>query len=120
VPIVAGAAKRVDDRFLYQLHFADLIRPHEWADQPDPLFYITARYTRAIEMMVRNAPDQYLWIHRRWKSRPRFIREGQSMPGKLIAKLEQLPWMTQVELDWIVSEANREVSLASAATAQTA
>ncbi len=110
VPIVAGAAKRVDDRFLYQLHFADLIRPHEWADQPDPLFYITARYTRAIEMMVRNAPEQYLWIHRRWKSRPKFIRERHQMPGKLISKLEQLPWMTQAELNWIVTEANREAN----------
>jgi KDO2-lipid IV(A) lauroyltransferase len=109
VPIVAGAAKRVDDRFLYQLHFADLIRPHEWADQPDPLFYITARYTRAIEMMVRNAPEQYLWIHRRWKSRPRFTREGHPIPSKLIAKLEKLPWMTQAELDWIIAEANAEI-----------
>jgi KDO2-lipid IV(A) lauroyltransferase len=30
----------------------------------------TARFTEAIERMVREYPDQYLWIHRRWKTRP--------------------------------------------------
>ena len=30
----------------------------------------TARFTEAIERMVRQYPDQYLWIHRRWKTRP--------------------------------------------------
>ena len=114
VPIVAGAAKRMGDRFQYQLHFADLIRPQDWADQPDPLFYITARYTRAIETMVRNAPDQYLWIHRRWKSRPKFIRDGHAMPSRLVQKIEQLPWMTQAERDWIVGNAESEVAVAKA------
>lgn len=98
VPIVAGSAVRLNDRFEYEISHADLIRPEEWAPQPDPLFYITARYSRAIEQMVRRAPDQYLWIHRRWKSRPKHEREGQPMPRKLIEKLEALPWMTQEEL----------------------
>lgn len=108
VPIVAGGAMRVGERFQYQLHFADLIHPADWADQPDPLFYITARYTRAIEAVVRGGPEQYLWIHRRWKSRPKFIREGEQTPARLIRKLEQLPWMTQAELDWIVSNGQAE------------
>lgn len=30
----------------------------------------TARIQRAIEVAVREAPDQWLWIHRRWKNRP--------------------------------------------------
>jgi KDO2-lipid IV(A) lauroyltransferase len=30
----------------------------------------TARFTEAIERMVQQYPDQYLWIHRRWKTRP--------------------------------------------------
>ncbi len=112
VPIVAGAAKRLGDRFQYELHFADLIRPEDWANQSDPLFYITARYTRAIEMMVRNAPEQYLWIHRRWKSRPKFIRDRHDAPERLIEKIESLPWMTPPERDWIVGNIHREVEAA--------
>jgi len=30
----------------------------------------TARFTAAIERMVRLYPDQWLWIHKRWKTRP--------------------------------------------------
>ena len=30
----------------------------------------TYRFTRAIEDMVRRYPDQWFWIHQRWKSRP--------------------------------------------------
>jgi Kdo2-lipid IVA lauroyltransferase/acyltransferase len=30
----------------------------------------TARYTEAIERHVRAHPEQWFWVHRRWKSRP--------------------------------------------------
>lgn len=30
----------------------------------------TAQYTAAIERWVRRYPDQWLWVHRRWKTRP--------------------------------------------------
>lgn len=106
VPVITGGALRVGDRFQYEFLPVDHIRPEDWADQPDPIFYITARFNRAIEKLVCRAPHQYLWIHRRWKSRPRHEREGQPMPNRLIAKLEQLPWMTQTELDAIIRRAN--------------
>jgi len=31
---------------------------------------ITAAYARTLEASVRSAPEQYLWQHRRWKTRP--------------------------------------------------
>jgi KDO2-lipid IV(A) lauroyltransferase len=70
VPIVIGCARRVDGAFRFRLITQDVIYPNEWADQPDALRYITQRYTRAIEEMVRDEPGQYLWVHRRWKTRP--------------------------------------------------
>jgi len=30
----------------------------------------TARVNACVERMVREAPEQYLWIHKRFKSRP--------------------------------------------------
>ncbi len=98
-PIACGCAQRIGDGYNYQLVTQDIIYPHEWAEQPDPLYYITARYIRAIEMMIRRDPAQYLWMHRRWKSRPRHERLGKPMPAALQRNLEQLPWMTQAELD---------------------
>jgi KDO2-lipid IV(A) lauroyltransferase len=70
-PVVIGFARRLNDRFRFQMAMQDIIQPEDWKDQPDPLRYITQRYTRAIESFVRDDPGQYLWIHRRWKTRPR-------------------------------------------------
>ncbi|MCH2145158.1 MAG: lysophospholipid acyltransferase family protein [Phycisphaerales bacterium] len=94
VPVVAGFAKRVPGQFRYEVMITDIIRPDDWVDQPDPLFYISARFNRAVEQFVRLVPEQYLWVHRRWKSRPKWEREGKPMPARMIAKLETLPWMT--------------------------
>lgn len=38
--------------------------------QPDTLRDYTARYTRKLEDEIRRHPAQWLWWHRRWKSRP--------------------------------------------------
>ncbi|MBO6738605.1 MAG: hypothetical protein JJ916_01975 [Phycisphaerales bacterium] len=86
----------------YRIEIEDRIDPEDWESQPDPLFYITARYRRAIEQSVRRAPEQYLWMHRIWKSRPRHERLDRPFPSNLRAKLEALPWMTQDELDAII------------------
>ncbi len=40
----------------YRIEIEDRIDPEDWESQPDPLFYITARYRRAIEQSVRRAP----------------------------------------------------------------
>ncbi len=102
IPIAAVHAKRLDGQFKYEISTTDFISPDEWKEQEDPLYYITARYNRAIEQMIRNAPEQYLWLHRRWKSRPKFERDQQPMPKKLIKQIESLPWMTNQELETLV------------------
>ena len=71
MPIIVGTARRTSpDDFRYRIELVDRFGPDEWTDQPDPLFYITARFNHSLEQVVRRAPEQYLWIHRRWKSRP--------------------------------------------------
>lgn len=71
VPVVVGAARRLGDEFKFLVEAEDIIWPADWKDQPDPLRYITQRYSSAIERFVRKDPSQYWWIHRRWKSRPK-------------------------------------------------
>jgi KDO2-lipid IV(A) lauroyltransferase len=110
LPIAVGAAMRVGNGLRYQLHTLDIIRPADWADQDDPLFYITARYNRAMEQCVLLAPDQYLWIHRRWNSRPKWEREGKPLPARIRSKLEALPWMTPGELERIEADTSRRAA----------
>ncbi|MCZ6836204.1 MAG: lysophospholipid acyltransferase family protein [Planctomycetota bacterium] len=106
IPIVAGHARRVGGQFRYHLSCTDFIRPDDWTDQPDPLYYITARVNRAMETMIESAPEQYLWLHRRWKSRPKHEREGQPMPKRLVRKIEALPWLSTEQVRHIVDHSN--------------
>ena len=87
----------------------DVIRPEDWKDQPDPLFYITARYRRSIEMMVRTAPEQYFWMHRVWKSRPKHERLRRDFPESLRRKLLDLPWMDEAEVERIEAQSMRDI-----------
>jgi KDO2-lipid IV(A) lauroyltransferase len=71
VPVVIGYARRHPERFHFTVGVQDIIYPSDWKDESDPLRYITQRYTKALEDVVRAEPGQYLWVHRRWKTRPK-------------------------------------------------
>ncbi|MBP7937431.1 MAG: lysophospholipid acyltransferase family protein [Phycisphaerae bacterium] len=80
VPIVVGCARRVSNRFRYEVECTRVIRPQEWTGRDDPLLWITQQYSWAIERFVRQAPEQYLWMHRRWKSRPKDEEAAAEVP----------------------------------------
>ena len=75
MPIVVGYSRRVDNRFYFEIGINRIIFPEEWAEKDDPLKWVTAEYTRAIEEFVREDPSQYWWLHRRWKRRPKEERK---------------------------------------------
>ncbi len=73
VPVVVGVASRKQkDRFAYEIRVPRVIRPEEWIEQADPLQYVTDAFAAALESAIRLNPEQYLWMHRRWKTRPRW------------------------------------------------
>lgn len=82
VPIVVGYARRLGDRFEYEVGVNRVIQPSEWQGRDNELLWITQEYTRAIEDFVREEPEQYLWMHRRWKSRPKGEPDAASQPAR--------------------------------------
>ncbi len=54
----------------YVLHFGEELKVAVTEDQEEDAVSNTARFTAAIERYVRRYPDQWLWMHRRWKTRP--------------------------------------------------
>ncbi len=76
VPVAVGSAKRLGNHFQFELEVERIILPEEWADKDDPIMWITQEYTRALEQVIRRTPGQYLWVHRRWKHRPRGEEPG--------------------------------------------
>lgn len=92
----------------YRLEVTDTFGPADWATHPDPLFYLTARYRRGIETMIRKVPDQYDWIHRVWRSRPRHERVGRPFPANLREKIRLLPWITDEDMARIEDHSARD------------
>jgi KDO2-lipid IV(A) lauroyltransferase len=54
----------------YVLHFGERIALPETGNSEEDVLRLTQECTSAIESWVRRYPDQWLWIHRRWKTRP--------------------------------------------------
>lgn len=52
-------------RFVLDNHA--MIDPQEAADSRNTIPELTQLYTSRLEELIRNAPDQYWWLHRRWK-----------------------------------------------------
>ena len=80
-PIAVSGGRRLAPRFQFEISIDRVIFPHEWAGRKDPMRWITQEYTAALEAIVRKCPQQYLWVHRRWKHRPK----GQPNPKDGIA-----------------------------------
>jgi len=69
VPLVLGLVIWDAKLKKYRLRFD----PVEWIKRDDPeeeVLVNTANFTRRIEEYVRRYPEQWLWVHRRWKTRP--------------------------------------------------
>ena len=55
----------------YDIWSGDVIDPQDYRGQPDAVKAITQRFTSALERMIARHPEQYFWLHRRWKHQPR-------------------------------------------------
>ena len=61
---------RVAEPMGYHIITEEVIAPEEYEGQPNAVRSITQRFTAALERLVRRFPEQYFWLHRRWKHQP--------------------------------------------------
>jgi Kdo2-lipid IVA lauroyltransferase/acyltransferase len=54
----------------YRLRFDPALELIRTGDLEADIVANTQQFTKVIEDYVRNYPDQWLWVHRRWKTRP--------------------------------------------------
>ena len=68
-PVVIGLARRLGGGkhagHLYPPIFPDRSKPEQ-----EETRRILCEYTRILEGFIRRYPDQWFWMHRRWKTRP--------------------------------------------------
>src|SRR5207253_8989373 len=54
----------------YRIHFEPALTLVRTGDPEADAIANTALFTKALEKCARRHPDQWLWVHRRWKTRP--------------------------------------------------
>ncbi len=55
---------------IHRLHFEPPVETIDTGNQKEDVVTNTQRYAAALESIIRRHPDQWLWIHRRWRTRP--------------------------------------------------
>ncbi len=66
--MVVSTFRQADGR--YVIRPASIIDPLDYERTPDAIKQITQRFTSDLEKLIREAPEQYFWLHRRWKHQP--------------------------------------------------
>lgn len=74
VPMLTMRKKRQ-----YFIEFLPEIELQKTGDRIKDLENNTQNYTSAIESMVRKYPDQYFWVHNRWKTKPYCVYPRQAV-----------------------------------------
>lgn len=68
--VVPGFLSWDEQRRRYRLRFERAPELVRTGDEDADVLENTARFTKVIEDHVRAHPDQWLWVHKRWKTRP--------------------------------------------------
>jgi KDO2-lipid IV(A) lauroyltransferase len=66
-PVVVVAVCRKQNN-QYEGFVSDPIWPEEYTSEKAEIFRITGEITRNMESIIRKYPEQYLWMHNRWKT----------------------------------------------------
>ncbi len=69
VPIVQGYVRRMPDG-THRGKLEPPIYPDPQADEEEEVRRLTQLYTSDLERWVRAYPENYYWVHRRWKTQP--------------------------------------------------
>jgi KDO2-lipid IV(A) lauroyltransferase len=56
-----------DEKGCHHFKFTEPILPADFKDEEDPIRAITEAFTNRLEKFIREHPEQWNWLHRRWK-----------------------------------------------------
>jgi Kdo2-lipid IVA lauroyltransferase/acyltransferase len=69
--VVPGYAYWDESIQKYRLRFEPPVELTRSGDTERDVFENTQRFAKALEEIIRKHPDQWVWVHKRWKTRPK-------------------------------------------------
>jgi len=83
-PIVVATLNRLPDGVHHVFNIWDVIEFKKTGDYDADRLAIVTRINAAYEKAIRKYPEQWLWVHRRWKTRPKGEMPGpDGLPPKM-------------------------------------
>ncbi len=73
--VVPGHTQRLPDG-RYRMTYEPALQPSGEGDRRADIVRLTQLATRRVEEWVRESPEQWLWMHRRWHTRPQLSELG--------------------------------------------
>lgn len=70
-PVVPGYAYWDKGIGKYKLRFEPAVRLTRTGDAARDIVVNTEKFTKVIEQIIRKHPEQWIWVHARWKTRPK-------------------------------------------------
>ncbi|MBA2378183.1 MAG: lysophospholipid acyltransferase family protein [Blastocatellia bacterium] len=68
--IIPVTAVWVEEEGRYVARHGSIIEPRNTGDRQADVAATTAEFTAEVEALIRQNPDQWMWVHKRWKTRP--------------------------------------------------
>jgi KDO2-lipid IV(A) lauroyltransferase len=69
-PLAVGYGRRLDGPLRYEMGVEAIADPAVASAETRGLIETTQWFTRKLENLIRHCPEQYWWVHRRWKGGP--------------------------------------------------
>lgn len=69
-PLIVAYGKRIGGPLQFELGTTGVVDPRIGGEELKGVKPLTQWYNRALEQIIRGAPEQYWWVHRRWKGEP--------------------------------------------------
>ena len=78
-PSVGAFLVRKGDR--HRLVYCGPVELPEGGSKKERVRELTRRYTAEIERVIREYPEQWVWMHRRWRTKPEDAGSGSAPPA---------------------------------------
>ena len=69
-PIIMSFLRRSDKKYKFKITLSEPIKIERTGNFEEDILSLKQRYTTIIESRIREHPHEWLWMHRRWKTKP--------------------------------------------------
>jgi len=69
-PIIMGFLRRTDRKYRFKITLSEPVQIERTGNLEKDISNLTQKYTTLIESRIREHPHEWLWMHRRWKTKP--------------------------------------------------